>query len=100
MKRIAVVPFRLTHERKFQVGDERVVALEEREVDLDAFSDTRIGNMVWHAVAVGRIRQATLEFRQVVLRPRVLNVGQSCPRVRTRCRRRRSTSRVDRIAAG
>ena len=46
VERIAIVPFRHTHEREFQVGDERVVTLEKCEVDLDAFSDTCIGTLV------------------------------------------------------
>jgi hypothetical protein len=76
MKRITVVAFRVAHERQLEVGDEAVVALEEREVDLDALADTRIGKMVGHAVPIGRIGQSSLELWEVVLRARVLNVRQ------------------------
>ena len=76
VKRIAVMPFRVAHERQLEVVDQAVVALKERQIDFDALADTRVGKMVGHAIAIGRVRQPALEFRQVVLRARVLNVRQ------------------------
>lgn len=69
MRGIAVVAFRVAHERQFEVGNQAVVALEEREVDLDALADTRIGKMVGHAIAIGRVREPALELREVAAAP-------------------------------
>ena len=71
-----LVLFRGAHQRELEVGDEGVVAFEQREVDVDALAHTGVGKMARHAVSIGRIRESTAELWQIVLRARVLNVGQ------------------------
>lgn len=68
-----------TNQGQLEVRDERVVLREERQVDLDAFPDAGIREVVGHPVAIGWIREAPAEVGQVVLGPRVLNVGQQLP---------------------
>jgi hypothetical protein len=49
------------------------------QIDLDALADIGIREMLAHPVAVGWIRQTPPELGQLVLRPRVLNVGEQLP---------------------
>jgi len=63
VKRVGVMSFGGAHE--LEVGDEGVVALEQREVDVDALADTRVGKMVRHPVAIGRVRESALGLWEV-----------------------------------
>ena len=76
MERVAVMALGVAHNRELQVGDERIVMGDEREVDFDALVDARIGEVLTHSLAIRCVRQTLLERRQVVLRARVLDVGQ------------------------
>lgn len=79
MKRVGVVALRLTHERQLEIVDEPVVLLKQRQVDFNGLADAGIGKVVRHAFPIGRICEPTLELWEVVLCPRVLNVGQQLP---------------------
>ena len=76
MERIGIVALRLPNDREFEVPDEGVVLIDSRQVDLDTLPHTRIGDMRADPVTVGRIGEASLEGRQVVLRAGILNVRQ------------------------
>ena len=76
VERIGIVAFGLSNNREFEVHDEGVVLVDERQVDIDTLSHTRIREMRAHAVAVGGIREAPLESREIVLGAGILNVRQ------------------------
>jgi hypothetical protein len=62
--------------RQLEVGDERVVLIDEGDIDLDALAHAWIREVLDDAHAIAGIRQAFLERRQVVLRARVLDVRE------------------------
>jgi hypothetical protein len=76
VERIGVVALRFSNNREFEVNDAGLVLVNERQVDIDTFPHTRIGEMRADSVAVGGIGETPLEGRKVVLRARILNVRQ------------------------
>ncbi len=66
VERIGVVALRLSNNRELEVHDEGVVLVNERQVDIDTLSHTRIGELRPDPVTVGGIRQAPLKGGQVV----------------------------------
>ena len=53
-------------ERALEVG-----LLTKGEIAFEALPDARVGKVIRHTVAIGAIREPSLELRQVVLRARV-----------------------------
>ena len=76
MKRVRIVAFGLADDGEFEIIDERIVLVDQRDVDLDALLHTRIGKVLHDPVTIGPIGELSPEDRQVVLRARVLDVGQ------------------------
>ena len=76
VKGVTVMPLGLPDDRQLEVGDEIVVAFEEREVHVNALTDTGISERLAHASAIRRIREALAEFGQLILGPRVLDLCQ------------------------
>ena len=76
MERVGIVPCRFSDNREFQVGDQGVVWIDQRDIDLNALSHTTVGEMLDHSVAIRLVGECAPEFGQVVLRTRVLDVGQ------------------------
>jgi transcriptional regulator of met regulon len=56
--------------------DQRVVLSDQRQIDIDALAHARVSEVLTDALAIGWVRQPTPEGREVVLRPRVLNMHQ------------------------
>jgi hypothetical protein len=48
MERIGIVTFRLADDGQFEIRDQRIVVIDEGEVDLDALLDARVGEMLHH----------------------------------------------------
>ena len=76
MKRVGIVAFRFPDDRELEVGDARIVLVDQRDVDRDALLHTRIGKVLHDSLAISAIGELPPEDGQVVLRARVLDVGQ------------------------
>ena len=76
MKRVGIVALRFADDGEVEIDDERIVLVDQREVDRDALLHTRIGKVLHYPVAIGAIGEFSPEHGQVVLRARVLDVGQ------------------------
>ena len=76
MKRVSIVALRLADDREVEVNDERIILVDQREVDRDALLHTGIGKVLHHPVAIGAISEFSPKDRQGVLGARVLDVSQ------------------------
>ena len=52
---VGIVAFGLADNRELKVGDEGVVLGHQRQIDVDALAHAGIGEVLPHAVAIGRI---------------------------------------------
>ena len=63
-------------DRQFEIRDQRIVVIDEGEVDLNALLDARVSEMLHHPRAIGLIGELSPKRGQVVLRARVLDVSE------------------------
>jgi hypothetical protein len=76
MKRVTVMPLGLPDDRQLEVGDEIVVAFEQREGHVDAFAHAGISEVLADAGPIRRIGEAPTELRPLILGARVLDVRE------------------------
>ena len=63
-------------ERQLQVGQQVVVGIDQREVDLNALLDGRLGEALRHAGSVRLVCELLADRREVVLTIGILDMGQ------------------------
>ena len=97
---LRIVLLGLPHEVALEVGQQRVVAIEQGEIDGDGLAHDAVLEVIGDAFAIARVGDPLGEGREVVLLVGHWMWASSWPRLRTRCRRRRSRSRVARMPAG
>ena len=61
--------------RSRQVGEQVVVVIDQREVDLEALLHGRIGKALGYALPVGLVGEFFADLGEVVLAVGILNVG-------------------------
>ena len=76
VERIRVVALGIPNEGHLEVVHQPVILVDEREIDVDALAHTRIGNVLADAITVRGLGEPPLEFWEVVLGARVLNVRE------------------------
>lgn len=76
MEGVRVVLLGLADEVELEVGEERVVAIEQRQIDGDALLDDAIFEVIGHTFAIARVGDALAERREVVLVAGHLDVGE------------------------
>jgi hypothetical protein len=73
---VDVVCFDLLDDVEFEVGKELVEEVEELEIDLAAFADGGIGEVIGESLPVRLVGDLLLELGEVVLAISVLDVGE------------------------
>lgn len=75
MEGVGIVLIRLADEVELEVGETRVVAFEQSEIDGDALLHHAVFEVIGDALAVARVGDALAERREVVLVAGPLDVG-------------------------
>jgi len=71
-----IVPFGLSDDVEFQIGQEAVIEFGELKIDLHAFLDGRIGKMIGDSHPMARNGQLLFKVGEIILAFGVIDMGQ------------------------
>lgn len=76
MKALNIVPFGLSDNIEFQIGQQAVIEFGELEIDFHAFLDGGIGKMIGESHPMGRNGQLLFKVGKIILAFGIIDMGQ------------------------